>query len=389
MASLIGHQLGQYQVVAELGRGQHSLVYKAWQQSLERYVTLKVLQRCDDNTRQKLQEEALLTANLIQRGAVNIRQIYEVGQTVDGYLFVAMEYVEESLQNLIDRARQRRKMMDAEQAARLLLPVAQALDAVHSMGWVHLDLKPQNILISRMGRTVLGDFGIARRRGMRTHACTPVYASPEQADGDSPVGPWSDIYSLGCILYEMVTGRVPFRGDLDLVILNKHLTELPTPPRKLNRRVSARQEQAILEALSRLPAARPQTASELLQGLLPAGGLVSGVAGASSSALRRTAGWTLRLPRLVLAGVLIVLLLGVLLLVTWTLWPLLAPGPPAESSPLVVSEPTRPPTVAPTPTATVQPTSTLAPTPTRTPRPRPTATSRPTATVTAVVGASP
>lgn len=396
--SLIGRRLGQYDVLARLGRGQHSVVYKAWQKNLERYVTLKVLYRCDEGTRQKLQEEALLTADLIQRGAPNIRQIYEVGQTDDGYLFVALEYVEGSLHSVMERARQSRRFLDPAAAARLLMPVAQALDAVHSMGWVHLDIKPQNILISSMGRAMLADFGIARRRGTHTHACTPLYASPEQADGGRPVGPWSDVYSLGAVLYEMVTGRPPFQAELDLVILNKHLTEVPTPPRKLNRRVSARQERAILRALSRLPAGRPQAASELLQGLLPAGGLVSGIAGASSGALCRTAGWTQRLPRLVLAGVLMVLLLGVLLLVAWTLWPLLAPGPPAKVSPPAVSEPTRlpavseptrPPTLAATPTATVQPTSTLAPTPTRTPRPRPTATSRPTATATAAVGVSP
>ncbi|MFN2225573.1 MAG: serine/threonine-protein kinase, partial [Anaerolineae bacterium] len=223
-ASLIGRQLGQYEVLARLGRGQHSVVYKAWQKNLERYVTLKVLYRCDEATRHKLQEEALLTADLIQRGAPNIRQIYEVGQTADGYLFVALEYVEGSLHSVMERVRRGRRLVDSAAAARLLMPVAQALDAVHSMGWVHLDIKPQNILISSMGRAMLADFGIARRRGMHTRACTPLYASPEQADGDRPVGPWSDIYSLGVVLYEMVTGRPPFQAELDLVILNKHLT---------------------------------------------------------------------------------------------------------------------------------------------------------------------
>jgi serine/threonine-protein kinase len=396
-ASLIGRQLGQYEVLARLGRGQHSVVYKAWQKNLERYVTLKVLYRCDEATRHKLQEEALLTADLIQRGAPNIRQIYEVGQTADGYLFVALEYVEGSLHSVMERVRRGRRLVDSAAAARLLMPVAQALDAVHSMGWVHLDIKPQNILISSMGRAMLADFGIARRRGMHTRACTPLYASPEQADGDRPVGPWSDIYSLGVVLYEMVTGRPPFQAELDLVILNKHLTEAPPPPRKLNDRLSARQERAILKALSKAPADRPRTANELLQNVLPTGGLVSGIAATSSGVLRRTAGWTRRLPRLVLGGALIVLILAVLLLVAWAMWPLLAPGAPATATPIAsptveapaVSEPTRQPTLTPTPSATVWPTSTLAPTPTHTPRPRPTRTPRPVASATGTAGAGP
>lgn len=399
--SLIGCQLGQYEVLARLGRGQHSVVYKAWQKNLERYVTLKVLYRCDDATRHRLQEEALLTADLIQRGAPNIRQIYEVGQTTDGYLFVALEYVEEPLQGVMARARRSRGAVNAAAAARLLMPVAQALDAVHSMGWVHLDIKPQNILISNMGRAILADFGIARRRGMRTHACTPTYASPEQADGDRPIGPWSDIYSLGVVFYEMVSGRPPFQAELELVVLNKHLTEAPPPPRTWNRGLSASQERWILKALAKAPSDRPRTATEFLEGMLPTAGLVSSIVDVSSDVLRRTTVWTRRLGRPALVGLLITLVLALLLILGWIFWPQLPFGTAAEASPTlspaatVTQPPPTPtaqlpavqPTLSRTPGPTVRPTSTLAPTPTRTPRPRPTKT--PTLEPTATVGASP
>ncbi len=404
--SLIGRQLGQYEVLTRLGRGQHSLVYKAWQKNLQRYVTLKVLYRCDETTRQKLQEEALLTANLIQRGAANIRQIYEVGQTADGYLFVALEYVEESLYSVMGRAKRRRGFVNAAAAARLLMPVAQALDAVHSMGWVHLDIKPQNILISSMGRAILADFGIAQRRGMRTHACTPIYASPEQADGDRPIGPWSDIYSLGVVFYELVTGRPPFQAELDLVVLNKHLTEAPPPPRTINPGLTGSQERAILKSLAKAPGDRPPTARSLLEGMLPSRGFVSGVFDASSDVLRRTFGWTRHVPRVAVVGGLVLLLLAAIFVVGWAVWPQLAPGAVSEeASPTAspsavpttalpsptVQEPVVEPTPTVTPSPTAWPTSTLAPTPTptRTPRPRPTRTPSPTPEATGTAGAGP
>lgn len=403
--SLIGRQLGQYEVLARLGRGQHSIVYKAWQKNLQRYVTLKVLYRCDETTRHKLQEEALLTANLIERGAANIRQIYEVGQTADGYLFVALEYVEESLHSVMERAKRHRGCINAAAAARLLMPVAQALDAVHSMGWVHLDIKPQNILISSMGRAILADFGIAQRRGMRTHACTPTYASPEQADGDRPIGPWSDIYSLGVVFYEMVTGRPPFQAELELVVLNKHLTEAPPPPRTFNPTLSGSQERAILRSLAKSPADRPQTARDLLQAMLPTRGLVTGVIDLSGNLVRRTACWARRLPRAALVGALLLLLVATLFGLGWGLWPQLPFGAASEVSPTptptsttlpttVVPSPTTPeyvvePTVTGTPSPTARPTSTLAPTPTRTPRPRPTRTPSPAPAVAGTAGAGP
>ena len=115
-STLIGHVIGQYKVVAELGRGQHSVVYKAWQQSLQRYVALKVLQHYDEKTFRKFQDEARLTARFIQDGVPNIRQVYEVGQTADGYLFVALEYVDDSLRSVLRRARENNRRINPPSA---------------------------------------------------------------------------------------------------------------------------------------------------------------------------------------------------------------------------------------------------------------------------------
>jgi serine/threonine protein kinase len=390
--SLLGQYVGQYKVVAELGRGQHTTVYKALQLSLERHVALKVLRRYDQATLQKFQAEARLTAQLIQNGVPNIREVYEVGQTPDGYLFVALQFVDGSLHNLLRRGEKqgRRRLMSPETAGRLLQPVAQALDAIHSLGWVHLDIKPQNILITREGRAMLADFGIAQRRGARTHACTPTYASPEQAAGDRPVGPWSDIYSLGGVLYEMVAGHPPVRGDHDIVLLNQHLDVMPPSPRKVNPHISATQERTIMQALAKSPQQRHRTAGELVQALLSSETFLSSVIQTPASVINTTTSWIRRKPHLLLGGGAVVLVLAVLILVGWALWSNPPGGTPASTSTMVVSATvlpsltaTRQPTATMTSTATQVPTSTLAPFRTATPRPtpRPTRTPTPPSTV--------
>jgi serine/threonine protein kinase len=401
--SLVGRTVGQYKVVAELGRGQHSIVYKAWQQSLQRYVALKILRDYDQATFQKFQSEARLTAQLIQQGVPNIRQVFEVGQTADGYLFVALEYTEDSLQNVLRRGREQGHRIDPRAAAQLLRPVAEALDAIHSLGWVHLDIKPQNILIFKGGRSVLADFGIAQRRGMMTHACTPLYASPEQAAGDRPVGPWSDIYSLGVVLYEMVTGCPPVRGDQDIVLLIGHL-ETPAPsPRRVNPKITSGQERAILKALAKPPKDRFRTASQLIEAVLRPENFISGVINIPSAAVNITTSWTRRIPRPARIGGFVALVLITLALLGWMLWPRVQPGVPpateAATAPVAVAtetvaspalsptpQPTatatRRPTATITPTASEAPTATLAPTSTRVPRPTATRTPRPTATQT-------
>jgi serine/threonine protein kinase len=303
-ASLIGAQLGQYKILSELGRGQHSTVYKAWQRSLERHVALKVLDHQDYQALLRFQSEARLTAYLVDQGVTHIRQVYEVGQTADGYLFVALEFVEGSLRHLLDRARQRGLRMAPVAAARLLLPVAQALDAIHSLGWVHLDIKPQNILLNADGRAILADLGIAQKRGACTHACTPTYASPEQAAGDRPVGPWSDIYSLAAVLYEMISGHAPVRGEHDIVLLNQHLEAVPPSPRRVNPELTASQERALFRALSKAAKDRYPTAGEFVEAMLSSDTFLSSAIQTPRNLVSTTSSWVRRIPPLACMGVL-------------------------------------------------------------------------------------
>jgi serine/threonine-protein kinase len=387
--SLIGRTVKQYRVDAELGRGQHSVVYKAWQPSLERYVALKVLHHYDQKTLRRFQDEARLIAHLIQHEVPNIRQIYDVGQTADGYLFVVMEYADDSLQHLLRQNQERNRRISPLAAVRLLRPVAQALDSVHSLGWVHLDIKPQNILIPKAGSALLADFGIAQRRGTQTSACTPAYASPEQAAGDQPVGPWSDIYSLGVVLYEMVAGHLPFRAEYDIAILNQHLQAEPPSPKQANPRLSVSQEQAMLKALAKSPQDRYRTAGDLVEAMTPASTFISSVVETPSLVKVTTAGWMRRIPRWVLVGTIVLLVLVGSGFLVWAVWPEQDTAVPTSTSSPVLVAPTESPlatathrvVVPKTPTLEERPTATLAPT--FTPRPRPTATRtpRPSATI--------
>ncbi len=258
-------KIGAYQIEEkELGSGQHSVVYKAWVPNSSRPVALKVLTHYTPEILEKFQAETQLTKSL---NVSNVRRIYDIGRTPDGKIYVAMEYVDNSLKELVDWKKRRKQTFTPEKAVELLMPIAQVLDAVHQKGWVHLDVKPENILLYKEGRTVLGDFGIARRKGETTSDGTPRYMSPEQASGKHPVGPWSDIYSLGVILYEMLTGQPPFTADSQLVLVKQHLERKPASPRQFNRTISRDVANVVLKALEKEPPKRWRTATEMLAAL--------------------------------------------------------------------------------------------------------------------------
>lgn len=370
--SLVGQNIRQYRVVEELGWGQHSVVYKAWQPSLERHVAIKVLRNPGPSTWQEFKDEARLTAYFVQHGVVNIRQVYQVDRTEDGIVFVALEFVQDSLHSLLQQAHSRQQRMSPIAAAELLRPVAEALDTIHRLGWVHLDIKPQNILLTSDGRTLLADFGISQRRGAKTHACTPKYASPEQAAGDRPVGPWSDVYSLAVVLYEMIAGHAPVRGDRDFVLLNQHLELVPPSPRKVNTQLTAGQERVLFKALSKSFKSRYRSGTEFLNEFLSAETFFTSIVQTPSAMLSTTSHWFRRIPRFA-RWIALAALLAVLVWLGWTLWKSPVPGTPAASTqvPVVtpvpaISEGTATPRVAVprTPTSIQKPTVTLAPKPT-------------------------
>lgn len=405
--SLVGRTLGQYQIVSELGRGQRAVVYQAWQTNLERHVALKVLTNGDTATLRKLEIEAQRTAQLIQQEVPNLRRVYEVGRTTEGDLYVALEFVDDSLQNRLRMDRERCRRFSPGAAVRLLRPVAEALDAMHRLGWVHLDIKPQNILISRNGRAVLADLGIVQRVGASTGACTPAYASPEQADRHQPVRPQSDVYSLAVVVYEMLTGSLPFQAEHELALLNQHLVAEPPSPRMLNPGLGAREERALLKALSKAPEQRQKTATALLDSLLPDGSLSAARGGVQSHARAESAGASRPIRRRLLLCLIAALAVLVTVVAGMALWPrrrsddsAVTPGAPVtgtalRGSPAVQMDttPTReirestPKVVIPV-MATVQDVSTATLVPIGTPRPRPTSTAPPPARATDSSGPS-
>ncbi|MBX3174044.1 MAG: protein kinase [Gemmatimonadaceae bacterium] len=209
----------------------------------------------------------------------HILALYDSGEA-DGLLYYVMPFVKgESLRDRLDRE----KMLPVEDAVRITLEVASALGYAHEQGIVHRDIKPENILLAG-DHALVADFGIARaaseagqqkltQTGMAVG--TPVYMAPEQSSGDT-VGPTADIYSLGCMLYEMLAGEPPFNGPNAMAIMAKHLMEQPPSIRVVRQAVPEEIEEAILIALNKTPVDRPQTAQQFAE-------LLSGMFGATST----------------------------------------------------------------------------------------------------------
>ncbi len=232
--------IGNYEILSELGRGGMGIVYKAYQPSLNRMVALKVITGMMANHPvliQRFKREAMATA---QMNHPNIVTIYDIGNDGDRY-FLAMEYVRGQTLDALIRDRGQLPVQDALQ---IILQVCRALGETHERGILHRDIKPQNILINDAGCVKVTDFGLAKMISEELTALTsagsvigtPYYMSPEQAAGKA-VDQRSDIYSAGVVLYQMLTGRVPFPGDTPLVIIN-NILKMPVPPvREYNRDV--------------------------------------------------------------------------------------------------------------------------------------------------------
>ena len=213
---------------------------------------------------------------------------------------------------------------------------------------------------------------------MRTGACTPTYASPEQAAGNRPVGPWSDIYSLGVVLYEMIAGNPPVRGDHEIVLLNQHLEAKPPSPRRVNPQLSSGQERVLFRALSKSPNDRYETAGDFIQAMLSTEVFLSSVIQTPARMVSITSSWLRRVSRPALVLGILVILLIVTAIVVWLLWPrpptgalsvpispetglVLPTVPSASPSPFIKY--TRQPTWAVESTATLRPSVTLTPSP--------------------------
>lgn len=232
-ASLIGHTVGPYEIQALIGRGAMATVYLARDTALGRLVALKVLlgslARNPEQVRQ-FQREAQ-SAALLQHP--HIVGVYEAGVR-DGIPFIAMEYVEGEP---LDRFLRRQGKLPWRNALHLAYQVAQALDCAHRAGIVHCDVKPSNILIGGDGMVRLTDFGIARAgaSGDRAEVIgTPAWMSPEQCAGEAKLGPASDLFSLGVLLYQMLSAQMPFDGDTAIALMHRIMHEAPKPLRELS-----------------------------------------------------------------------------------------------------------------------------------------------------------
>jgi tetratricopeptide (TPR) repeat protein len=263
-------QVPGYKVLGELGRGGVGVVYRAWHLRLNRAVALKMLLVGSCAGPQELERflrEAQAIAGLRHP---NIVQIYDVGD-VDGRPFFTMELVEGG--DLADHIRGIPQA--AGQAAALVATLADAVHAAHQSGIVHRDLKPANILLSRDGTPKVTDFGLAHRlagNGGLTVSGTPVgtpsYMAPEQARADRrAIGPATDVYALGAILYEMLTGRPPFHADTATATLQQVLTDEPVPPVRLNPRVPRDLTTICLKCLHKQPQRRYASAVALAEDL--------------------------------------------------------------------------------------------------------------------------
>ncbi|MEI8378877.1 MAG: serine/threonine-protein kinase [Planctomycetota bacterium] len=263
-------EFGKYDLLGEIGRGGMGVVYKARQRDLNRVVALKMIlasEWASSDEIKRFQAEARAAARLRHR---NIVGIFDVGQE-HGRHFFAMDFVEG--QNLAEVIAHR--PLVPERAARWMISIAKAVDHLHSQGLIHRDLKPSNILIDAEGEPMVTDFGLAKvfdtdGGGTRTGAIlgTPSYMSPEQASGrNSLVTARSDIYSLGAMLYEMLSGRPPFREDNPLDTLVQVLEGEPTLLRNLVATIPRELELICFKCLEKDPKRRYSTAAELADDL--------------------------------------------------------------------------------------------------------------------------
>jgi tetratricopeptide (TPR) repeat protein len=286
VAGLVSTTMGQYEIVELIGKGGMAKVYKAWQPSLKRHVALKVLDPAlasDPSFVTRFHQEAVSAANLRHP---NIVTIHDVG-TQDGYNYIAMEYIEGS--SLDDRIRSH-GALPGQQVVDIITQIGSALEYAHQQGFIHRDIKPANVLIDGSGRAVLTDFGIVKAlsgSGMTLSLTqsgsvigTPYYMSPEQVK-DEPVDQRSDLYSLGIVCYEMLTGRVPFNSATTHSVLLAQANEPPPPLREVNPAVPPEVEEVVEKVLAKEPQARYNSAGEFAEALSEA---IDGAAGSRQPA---------------------------------------------------------------------------------------------------------
>jgi len=267
---LIGRQLANYRIDRLIGRGGMAQVYFGWDVALERPVAIKVVDvryRDDPAYAERFVREARAVAKWRHQ---NVVQIYYAGDQ-DGLYYFAMEYIEGlSLRELLSLYAAESELMPHDDVLRIGRAVASALDYAHRRGVIHRDVKPANVMVAGDGRVVLTDFGLAmdvRQGSLGEVFGSSHYIAPEQARRSADAVPQSDLYALGVILYEVLTGVVPFDDPSPTSVAIQHLTLPPPSPREINPNLGQEIEVVLLKALSKSPEERYQTGAELIDAL--------------------------------------------------------------------------------------------------------------------------
>ena len=265
---MIGQTISHYKILEELGAGGMGVLYKALDTRLDREVAIKFLPpqlKSDKDARTRFVHEAKAASALNHS---NIAVIHEIDETPDGQMFIVMAYYEgQTLKDKLEGG-----ALGVDEAIAIVSQIASGLSKAHEKDILHRDIKPANILLGDDGQAKLADFGLAKLAGPTqvtktgTTVGTVAYMSPEQARGEE-VTPQTDVFSLGVVLYEMVTGRWPFRGEYDQAIMYSIVNEDPQPITAADDTLPAELERIVSKAMAKTPAQRYQSATDMLRDL--------------------------------------------------------------------------------------------------------------------------
>lgn len=275
MSNLVGQTLGRHHITDRLGQGKDAVVYKAQQLNLDRAVALKVVPAANAEAVERLRRESQLLAKLQHPG---IRGVYGIetaspqsagaapGRSAPGYVFAVLEYAEQSLKSLmLERQRSQRPFTLRETTA-ILRPIAEVLDYLAEHGLSHMDVKPENILLTASGRIMLSDFGVTQAFGRPMSHGTPAYVAPEVIDGRA-IGPTTDVYSLAVVAFEMLSGELPFKGENPTALYYAHTHTIPPQLDRVNRSCKNTEAWVIGQALAKTPTARYVSATAFINAL--------------------------------------------------------------------------------------------------------------------------